>query len=305
MTTEIVIDMSRQQKIQQYAAKPGSYSMRGHGQEGQCMTPLLAAEWLKMRKRWLPRVLTLILLTLVALAFLDMDTNLSNLILPRAWLAALYFASTFSLVLWPILGGSWAGNEYGWGTVGLILTRRPNRVQWLLSAVIILMLMASLVVLATLIVGTIAGIIIALVTSHSVFLTTGLQPAYGLILLKSVGATWYVIAFYTLFAYAAGSISRSAAVGVGVGIGGTLAQLIVAGILEGLGGTWREIALHFPYAYSSALIGRLAASGATSGAVRITSGTPSAGASVLGMALYLALVLGLTLYVVKSRDVTS
>src|SRR5947209_6337104 len=234
------------------------------------MTSLLAAEWLKMRTRWMPRVLGLIMLAFVVLGFLEMDTNLRNLILPRAWLAALYFASTFSLVLWPILGGSWAGNEYGWGTVCLILTRRPNRVHWVLSAVIILMVMAGLVVLATLIVGTIAGIVIAVLTSHRLFLTGGLQPGYGLILVKSVGATWYVIVFYTLFAYAAGSIFRSAAVGVGVGIGSTFAQVIVAGILEGLGGTWREIALHFSYTYSSALIGRLAASGATSVAVRIT-----------------------------------
>src|SRR5437588_8285661 len=114
------------------------------------MTSLLAAEWLKMRKRWMPRVLTLILLTFVALAFWDMDTDLRNLILPRAWLAALYFASTFSLVLWPILGGCWAGNEYGWGTVTLILTRRPDRVQWVLSAMIVLVTVAGLAVLATL-----------------------------------------------------------------------------------------------------------------------------------------------------------
>ena len=235
------------------------------------MTPLLAAEWLKLRTRWMPRVLALIMLAFVALGFVEMDTNLRNLILPRAWLAALYFASTFSLVLWPILGGSWAGNEYGWGTVSLILTHRPNRLHWVLSAVTILLFMAGVAVLATLIVGTIAGIVIALLTSHSMWLTAGLQPGYGLILVKSVGATWYVIAFYTLFAYAAGSIFRSAAAGVGVGIGGTFAQVIVAGILEGLGGSWREIALHFPYAYTSALIGRLAASGATSGAVRITA----------------------------------
>src|SRR5947209_8517060 len=152
------------------------------------MTPLLAAEWLKLRTRWMPRVLTLIMLAFVVLGFLEMDTNLHNLILPRAWLAALYFASTFSLVLWPILGGCWAGNEYGWGTVSLILTRRPNRVHWVLSAVIILMLMAGLAVLATLVVGMIAGIIIAVLTSHSVFLTGRVQPAFSLILAKNLGA---------------------------------------------------------------------------------------------------------------------
>jgi hypothetical protein len=269
------------------------------------MLQLLAAEWLKMRKRWLPRVLVLLMLALVALTFWTTDTNQLNLILPRAWLAALYFCATFSLVLWPILGGSWTGNEYACGTVRLILSRRPNRMHWVLAAVIILVIVAGLVVLATLIVGTIAGIVIAGLTHHSIFLTAGLQPAYGLILLKSVGATWYVIAFYTLFAYAAGSIARSAAVGVAVGLGFTLAQLIVAGILEGLGGIWREIALHFPYAYTSAVIGRLATAGATSGSVRIASGTPSTGASVLGIAIYLVLLLTSTLYLVRHRDITS
>ena len=269
------------------------------------MLHLLATEWFKMRHRWMPRVLVLLMLALVALTFWTTDTNQLNLILPRAWLAALYFCATFSLVLWPILGGSWAGNEYGWGTVRLILSRRPNRVQWVLAAVIILIMVAGLAVLATLMVGTIAGIVVALLTRHGVYLTSGLQPGYGLIVVKSIFATWYVIAFYTLVAYAAGSIARSAAVGVGVGLGFTLAQLIVAGILEGLGGIWREIALHFPYAYTSAVIGRLAIAGATSGSIRITSGTPSTGASVLGIALYLAVLLASTLYLATCRDITS
>jgi hypothetical protein len=182
------------------------------------MTSLLAAEWLKMRTRLMPRVLTLIMVALIAFAFWDMDTNLRNLILPRAWLAALYFASTFSIVLWPILGGCWAGNEYGWGIVRLTLSRRPDRVQWVLSAMSILVLVAGLVVVATLVVGTIAGIIVAAPTGHNLMLTDGLQADYGLILLKSGGAAWLVIVFYTLVAYAAGSIFRSASVGVGAGL---------------------------------------------------------------------------------------
>ena len=97
----------------------------------------------------------------------------------------------------------------------------------------------------------------------------------------------------------------AAAIGVGVGLGCTLAQRVIAGIFEGLGGSWRDAALHFPDSYTSALIGRVTASGATAGAVRITSGTPSASASVLGIAIYLVLLLGLTLSVVKMRDISS
>ena len=75
-------------------------------------------EWLKFSKRWMPRVIVLLSLALIVLAFWGQSTHteggdLPNLFLPRGWLAALTFCSFFAPFFWPVLGGSWAGNEYG------------------------------------------------------------------------------------------------------------------------------------------------------------------------------------------------
>src|SRR5207302_1870298 len=92
-------------------------------------------------------------------------------------------------------------------------------VQWVLAAMIVLVLGEGLALLAILAIGTVAGMIVAALTGHSLVLTAGLQADYGVILLKSVGATWSVFAFSTLVAYAAGSIFRSAAPSLSSGFG--------------------------------------------------------------------------------------
>ena len=201
-----------------------------------------------------------------------------------------------------VLGGSWAGNEYGWGTVRLILSRRPNRVQWIAAALLILVAVAFLALIASLVVGAIAGLIVKGLTGEA---TGSLQDPYAWIVVKSFLGAWYVLIFYLVLAYSLGTIFRSGAVGIGLGIGITVAELIVFGIFSGLGGTWRDSADHFPYAYTQALPNRLVREGTTSSFADIPSHSPSAVASVIGIAIYLAILLGATMLVVTRRDDTS
>jgi len=268
------------------------------------MSHLLAAEWLKLRYRWMPRVIVLIMLLIMALIMWGISTSNQrpNVLLPRSLILALFFASAFAPFLWPVLGGSWAGNEYGWGTVRLILSRRPNRVQWIAAALLILVAVAFLALIASLVVGAIAGLIVKGLTGEA---TGSLQDPYAWIVVKSFLGAWYVLIFYLVLAYSLGTIFRSGAVGIGLGIGITVAELIVFGIFNGLGGTWRDIADHFPYAYTQALPNRLVREGTTSSFADIPSHSPSAVASVIGIAIYLAILLGATMLVVTRRDVTS
>src|SRR5947209_18679597 len=108
------------------AVLPGRHRRR------ESMTAYLSFEWLKFSKRWMPRIILLLLLALLVFGFWGQGTRVEdqvNLVMPRAWLAALVFSGFFAPFFWPVLGGSWAGNEYGWGTIRTRLTRRLYRVE--------------------------------------------------------------------------------------------------------------------------------------------------------------------------------
>lgn len=272
------------------------------------MSFLMAAEWLKLRKRWLPRVLLLITLALVGLFFWGIATNGNqriNLLVPRAWLASLLIASFFAGIIWPVLGGSWAGNEYGWGTVRLVLARRPDRIQFTLAGLIILLATMALVLLLVMLFGTIAGAVVALITSNSVVATSGLGSDFSAVLLKTYLATWYAMSFYVVLAFAAGTIFRSAAVGISIGIGVTVAQIVATGIFFGLGGNWKNVAEHFPFQYSNSLINRLVAEGTTSDFANVNNTSPGVVECLIGLAVYSAILIAATLYLARTRDITS
>src|SRR5436305_14653890 len=128
------------------------------------MSGLMLAEWLKLRNRWMPRIIVLILLGINALIFWGTATNNKNrvdLLFPRGLVAALFFAALFSAFLWPVLGGSWSGNEYGWGTIRMLLSRRPDRIEMVVAALAVLLLGVAAGLIAVLILATIEGVIIS------------------------------------------------------------------------------------------------------------------------------------------------
>lgn len=274
------------------------------------MSAYLSFEWLKLSKRWMPRIILLLLLGLTILAFWAQATRTigrANLFLPRGWLAALAFCAFFAPFFWPVLGGSWAGNEYGWGTIRTILTRRPQRVEHVIAALVVLLVGVGIGLLAILVVGSIASIIIASVTGNSAFTSALWDGTFLGILVKGFLTTWYVSAFYLVFAYAAATIFRSAAVGIGVGIGATFAQVVLMRIFIGLGGVWNQIAIHFPFNYSSSVITRVVGPGLVPGSNLASSSPtdPSAGTSLLALAIYSVVFLALTFVAVRTRDVTA
>jgi ABC-type transport system involved in multi-copper enzyme maturation permease subunit len=274
------------------------------------MTAYMSFEWLKFSRRWMPRIVLVMLLCLTVLAFWGQGTRLEardDLFLPRGWLAALSFASFFAPFFWPVLGGSWAGNEYGWGTIRTILTRRPYRIEHALAALVVLVIGVGVALLAILAVGSLAAVFVSTATGNDAFVSGVLDGTFVATLVKGFLTAWYVSAFYLLVAYAAATVFRSAAVGIGIGIGSTLAQIVLRGIFGALGGVWNDIALHFPFAYTESMITRVVGPELVPGTnlARVASDAPSAGASLLAVAIYSAIVLAITLVVVRSRDVTA
>ncbi|MDB5074926.1 MAG: hypothetical protein JWO42_1105 [Chloroflexi bacterium] len=274
------------------------------------MSAYLSFEWLKFGKRWMPRVIVVLLVGLTVLAFWGQGTReggRADLFLPRGWLAALSFASFFAPFFWPVLGGSWAGNEYGWGTIRAVLTRRPNRIEHVLAALAILLIGVAMGIVAILVTGSVAGIAVTALTGNNVWTSGVWSNDFLTTLIKGILTAWYVSAFYLVLAYAAATIFRSAAVGIAFGIGSTLAQFVLRGIFFDLGGVWKDIALHFPVVYANSMITQVVGGQLVPGTslARITPEDPSAGQSLVALAIYGAIFLALALLAVRTRDVTA
>jgi hypothetical protein len=269
----------------------------------------LSFEWLKLSKRMMPRIILVLIVGLMLVAFWGQSTRVGehdNLLLPRAWLAALSFSAFFAPFFWPVLGGSWAGNEYGWGTIRAVLTRRPSRIENVLAALAVLIGALVVAIIAMLLAGTVAGIAVSILSGGASFPGGVWSGDFANSLVKGALTAWYVSGFYLLLAFAAATVFRSAAVGIGIGIGGTLAQLVLREIFGSLGGVWQNIADHFPVVYTNDMITHVVGPQLVPGSRLASAGpnSPSAGQSVVALAIYGAIFLAITLVTVQVRDVT-
>jgi ABC-type transport system involved in multi-copper enzyme maturation permease subunit len=274
------------------------------------MTGLLAAEWIKLRTRWMPRVV-LLLLMLQSLNFVGRRStgqgDHAAILLPEGWVIALIFAGLIGPYIWPVLGGSWAGGEYGWGTIGLVLSRRPVRIQFVGAALVTLLLFTAIGLIALMVTFSAACLLVVALTHTPAFDASLLGPTFLVTLGKSYLAVVFVLGFYLALSYTAGTVFRSSTMGVAIGIGSSLAQLILASMFSRLGGLWAVLAAHFPFQYGQALVARMAAGAFPSGAgpASIDPGTPQIGESLLFLTIYLAVLLAITVVAVCARDVTT
>lgn len=274
------------------------------------MTALLAFEWLKFARRWTPRLLLILMSGMTLLGFLALSGNADergDLFLPRGWLATLSFSAFFAPFIWPLLGGTWAGNEYGWGTIRAILTRRPSRIQHALAALVVLFVGVALAVLGLLVAGTVAGLIVSLLRGHELMTSGVWTSAFLGTLITGALTAWYVGAFYVLLAYAAATVTRSAAGGVGIGLAATLAQYILRSMLTGLGTQSRDFAQHFPIVYANSMITRVVGPQLLPGTSLATLRPyePGVSESFVALTIYGAICLVVTLVAVRTRDVTA
>ena len=274
------------------------------------MTAYLSFEWLKFQKRWMPRVIVVLLIALTVFAFWGQGTRVdgrANLFMPRGWLAALSFCSFFAPFFWPVLGASWAGNEYGWGTLRAVLTRRPSRIEHFTAALVVLVVGVAIGILAIVLTGTVAGIAVSLATGNDTWASGVWGGDFASTLVKGFLTTWYVSAFYLVLSYTSAIIFRSAAVGIAIGVGGTLAQYILRRIFNELGGVWNTIADHFPANYADSMITHVVKDSLVpgTGLASTNASDPSAGQSFVALAIYGVIFLAIAMTAVRVRDVTA
>lgn len=273
------------------------------------MTRLLAGEWMKLTHRWMPRILLLIMLAiivLVSLASLGRPTFRSNLMFPKGLLVGLTFSGFFAPFLMPVLAGAWPGNEFSWGTIRMVLSRRPSRIEQSIAGLLMVFVFLAMVLLVATIVSGLIGVAFSLGFSNGLVDNANVQNAFGLNVVKVFGAEFFSIGFYVIVAWAAGTIFRSPAAGIGIGIGSWIAQEVLRGIfIDALGGTWATIADHFPNTYTSALPGRILGAAVHSNFFSPSTNSPGIGESLIVLAIYMIVLIAVTLFVITHRDVTA
>lgn len=291
------------------------------------MDKLLSMEWLKLRTRPLPWALYGTVLVFTTLFFFiaylftqsftgragsQASTTMDNLQLPGAIYSVITSAAGLSALGLSVVAAIMAGQEFSLGTVRMLLVRGPGRLRLWLGKALLLLIFALIVSLINALLGFILGSIVDAATSYQqpFNLAEMLQGT-----LQLVSASTLHLWTYALLALLVATLFRSPVAGVGVTLVLRVVELII-GPLLGLALLSGNDLLKFIGQLNYFLIGnnvdalyRYAAptgwtgrnSNVSFSAFFTISGT-QAGIYMLVAPL---LFLGLTLYLMRSRDVTS
>ncbi len=165
------------------------------------------------------------------------DLASSSLILPGS-LNIIYMVTIKSIILvltLIIVTGTIVGGEYSYGTVRLLFTRGPTRIQFLLAKVLTIATCVIIGLLTMTVVGVLLGYalypISGLVPDFHFF--TAAWPGHALLIVLIQMLGWFTYAILALFI---GTLGRSTVAGIAGGLIWPFMELIMNNILPGLGG---------------------------------------------------------------------
>jgi ABC-type transport system involved in multi-copper enzyme maturation permease subunit len=237
----------------------------------------------------------------------QVNRNAEPLRLPSSLNLAGQTARSVGLILVIILAGTIVGGEYGVGTVRLMLTRGPTRLQFLLSKVGAL--------LACIIIGFLAVILLGVVTGGVLNAATVGGQSFGFLTWPWVGHTLlYVLAsMFGLFVYAMmalflGTLGRATVVGVAGALAWSLLEGPIGGGIALLGGVINGPLGNFLKAVPDYLIGNnigALVDNQTRYALNVPPTPLSDLHALLVLAVYLSIFIGVAWWVNERRDVTN
>jgi ABC-type transport system involved in multi-copper enzyme maturation permease subunit len=215
---------------------------------------LLAAELLKVRKRWLPWVLLFVMLFGTGFqiwigGFLSWkfdepeyrDASLRAFVLPWAIPSLLDSGQYWGSFFVGILTASAVATEHNWGTVRQALIRGQTRSGYLTVKLVGLVLLSTIGLLVTLAFGVIMALIATSAAGEPVTLDApGGGPSVAEIALMVLRAGYAVIP-YGLLAFCLTVVSRSTTLGVVGTFLYLILESIVVAILRELGGPAPDI----------------------------------------------------------------
>ena len=212
------------------------------------MTRLVLTELVKMRKRWLPYILFLVMVGGVSMIvwlggygewhsaeFETRNQAFHTFAFPWSLVALLDSGQFWGSFLIGVLIASGVATEYNWGTVRQALVRGQTRRQYLTMKLLGLALMSAVMLLATLAIGVLLSLIATAIADEPITLDVRDGPSgpeVALIILRA----GYGILPYALLAFCLTVISRSTAMGVAGTLMFVIGEAILIASLAGLGG---------------------------------------------------------------------
>ncbi|MCX6012060.1 MAG: ABC transporter permease subunit [Chloroflexi bacterium] len=280
------------------------------------MLDMIWVELFKLRKRRMTWILVAILAAFFCMYFLVMNYFIKHLppgmgahsikevqsllTFPDAFKFIFIIANSIGSILIMILVASAVGNEYGWNTGRLLLTRKGNRNQFLISKLLAYIIIAIIGIVISLIIG----FILAIYTTNSIngsiswnFVNASLIGD----IFRMFGWTLYSLFVYILLAFFASILGRSALVGIGVGLGYYFVESIASFILNLAGGSLDNIPPYLLGTNVQAILPQIQMGGpfASTGTV------PSTLHASITLAIYSIIFLGVSFYLFRKKDITS
>lgn len=224
------------------------------------MDSVLAAEILKVRKRWMPYVLLLVMLAGAAvliwlIGYVGYRDDPQGEFAGDAFrtfafpwsIAALLDSGQFwgAAIFVAILTSSTVSTEYNWGTVRQALIRGQPRWQFLAAKLVGTAIVCIVFLLVALGVGILFSIIATSAEGKPITLDVPGGPSLSEVALMVLRSAAGIIP-YGLLAFALAVIGRSTALGIAGTLGYMLGEGIVVAILDSIGGIAadvREIAI--------------------------------------------------------------
>jgi len=284
------------------------------------MTSLLRAELLKIRKRWLPYILFLVMVAGVSVIVWlggyaewrqsqDFETErlgLHTFAFPWSLVALLDSGQFWGSFLVGILVASAVATEYNWGTVRQALIRGQTRSQYLTVKLLGAALLSAIILLAALAVGVALSLLASALADQPVTLDVPGGPSPFEVVL-SVLRAGYGILPYALLAFGLTVISRSTAMGVAGILVFLIGEAILITILGGLGGPAPTIRAALIGHNVSALLAANVIGPGEYNAIAfrefpVASELPAPATAALVIALYCAALLAITYAIFQRRD---
>jgi ABC-type transport system involved in multi-copper enzyme maturation permease subunit len=283
------------------------------------MTSLLLVELLKMRKRWLPYLLFLVMVGGVAMliwlgGFAEFHSSerdsralgLHTMAVPWSLVALLDSGQFWGSFLVGVLVASGVATEYNWGTVRQALIRGQTRRQYLTVKLLGLATISAVSLLGALAIGMLFSVMATAIAGKPITLDVPDGPSVPEVVLIILRAGHGILP-YALLAFCLTVVSRSTAMGTAGILIFIIGEAILSGILSGLGGPAPTIrAFLIGHNVSALLAANAIGPGEyNSMAFRelpVASELPDPGIAALVIAFYSALFLAIAYAVFQRRD---
>lgn len=283
---------------------------------------ILRAEILKIRTRWMPYVLFLLMIAGAAVnnwltGYFPWHDDPTGEYASEAFhtfafpysIATLLDSGQFwgAAVFVGILTASSVSTEFAWGTVRQVLVRGQSRAAYLAIKIAALAIICTVFLLAALGVGILFSLWATLAAGEPVTLDVPDGPSAPEILLMIARAALGILP-YGLLAFMLSTIGRSTALGISGTIGAMFAEGIAVAILESIGGIaadLRDIALghHVESLIAANRIGNSEYSSIALRDLASAADSPDANIAALVVVVYCLVFLAVTFAVFLRRDI--